>query len=339
MKLLLTPSLLVFLGITLAPLASAGEAFFTPDGKTIITAVSTPSAITGLAKIDVASGKATKIPLPADFTEIESVARGAEGEILFLANDAVWVLKNGEAVRKVVSTTSVKHASDLFVGTKKGSPTEDWLFVSGAEDDKDTTRPTFFARKPGSKKFESVFCRRTEDALSGAFSADGRFFFASSADVWEGQISPDSEGSGGGVAVLVGARFAPLGYFNTDSANAGSMGVGTVCPAGKWIYCSMHGHHMGAIVRAPLLTKPLFAKDEGGFKSVKDNYTAMAQTLAKSEVIADDLEDIYGLCATEVNGKPLVFFYSRPDENGAPLMLWNGSGEPKVIGHLPRSKE
>ena len=78
----------------------------------------------------------------------------------------------------------------------------------------------------------------------------------------------------------------------------------------------------------------------GGFPTVKAAYGAMSLVMGKAEVIAEDLEDIYGLCAAEVDGKPLVFFYTRPGEDvkGPPLMLWNGVGEPKVIGHLPKSK-
>jgi len=38
----LYPSLAALLGIALQPIASAGDAFFTPDGKTVITSMTLP---------------------------------------------------------------------------------------------------------------------------------------------------------------------------------------------------------------------------------------------------------------------------------------------------------
>lgn len=334
--------LAAFVFIVAPSAARAADAFFSPDGKTVTTSVSLPSAVSGLVRIDIASGKVTPLPLPAALkdAEITSLARGAEGETLFLANDAVWVLKDGEAARVLVSTAPLKNPSGLFIGTRKGSPVEDWLFITAQEDENRPGWGTFYARKPGTKKFASIFCRRVEDAVAGIFSGDGRLFFVSSSDVWEGLIQPDADG-GDRLGVLVGSRIAPLAFLNTDEANGGGMFVHAVCPAGKWLYAMMRGHHMAALVRTPLPAKPLYTGDDGGFPTVKDSYAAMAQSLSRAEIISEDLEDTFGFCATEVNGKPLVFFYTRPGEEnkGPALRIWTGSGALKTIGHLPKSKD
>jgi len=177
-----------------------------------------------------------------------------------------------------------------------------------------------------------------EDATSGVFSADGRLFFASSGDLWEGTIEAQAD-VGGRLGVLIGARIAPLAFLNTDEANGGGMWLSEVRPGGKWLYCTLRGHHMGALVRTPLPPKALYNKDGGGFPTLKASYAAQIQSLSKTEVISEDLEDIYGFCVTETDGKPTVFFYARSGEDGKgpALMLWNGAGKPKVIGHLPKA--
>jgi len=329
--------------LAFAPLAPAADAFFMPDGKTVITSVAGApfTSLKGLAKIDIPSGKVTPIPLPPGFEEIDSIARGAEGEILFLAKDAVWVLKNGEPPRKIVSTAPLKHPSDLFVCTDKGSSVHDWLFVTGSEEPKnkdETIQRAFYGRKPGSKKFEAIFCRRVENAVAGAYSTDGRLFFVSSGDVWEGEIA-DSSTTGGWLGTLTGIRLAPVAFGNTDLANAGSLQVMQVCPAGKWVYTYLQGHHMGDLVRTPIPTKPAYGKGSAELPTLDAHYAALSRALAKTEVIPGDFEYCYGLCATEVNGKPQLFFYTRDGQPGAALMLWTGAGEPKLIGRLPPSKE
>lgn len=136
MNRLLRPSLLALLFATTQSAIQGGEAFFTPDGRAVVTCMSVRYGENGFRKIDIATGKSTFLPLPAALkdAEVDSIARGAEGEILFIARDAVWVMKEGEAARKVVSTSPVKNAHDLFVGNKKGSSAEDWLFISGTTD-------------------------------------------------------------------------------------------------------------------------------------------------------------------------------------------------------------
>jgi hypothetical protein len=99
---------------------------------------------------------------------------------------------------------------------------------------------------------------------------------------------------------------------------------------------------MAAIVRTPLpVLKPAGEESDGHFQNLKASYASQAQALTKTEIIADDLEDVFGFCAAEIDGKPHIFYFTRAgeDEKGPPLMLWTGAGAAKVIGHFPKPKE
>ena len=289
-----------------SPPARCGEAFFSPDGKTVTTMVGLPTSITGLAQIDIATGKVKDIPLPKALAEVQvdSIAQGSEGEILFLANDTIWVIKDGQPAKKVASTAPVKMATGLVVVTQEG-PLKDWILVSGVEDENSTSSGTFFGRKPGSKKFQAIFCRRVADASAGVYADDGRFFFASSGDLWEGMIEGRDDPEGW-LGVLVGARLAPLGYLNTDEANSGSMWVDKVAPAGGWLYSALRGHHMGAIVRTPVPAKSLVPTAPEGeapeFATLQDSYKAQAEALTKTENSTGVLSDHYSASGMASSG-------------------------------------
>lgn len=318
----------------------ANEAFFSKDGKTVTMALGDRGY--GLMQVDIATGKITKAPVPAELKDesINSVAAGSEGEVLFLAKNGVWVWTPGAAtpVKHVCATAPVVDATDLFVATVPGTPLTDCLFISGNENADATSRGVLYGRKPGGKHpFLSIFCRRVSDATGGVFSNEGRMFFVTNGDVWEGGIQMDEEPDSERLGTLVGARLAPLGILNTDEANAGSMWVQHVAPAGKWIYAQLGGHHMSAIVRAPLPGKPLYTPSSEESPSAKDHLAAMAQSLTQTEIITEATEHVNGFCATEAGGKPRLFFCGDvEDEKGPALMLWEGKGEPRVIGHLPK---
>jgi len=318
----------------------ANEAFFSKDGGTVTMGLGGRGL--GLMQVDVATGRITQAPLPAELKDesIESVAAGSEGEALFLAKGGVWVWTPGAAtpVKHVCATAPVVNATDLFVATVPGTPLTDCLFVTGNETADATSMGSFYGRKPGGKHtFLSIFCRRVSDATGGVFSNDGRLFFVTNGDVWEGGIQVDDDTGTERLGTLVGARIAPLGIMNTDEANGGSMWVQHVAPAGKWIYARLRGHHMAAIMRAPLPAKPLYSPSSADSPDSKAQLAAMSYSLNKTEVIADGLDHVDGFCATEVGGKPRLFYCGDADENKGPaLMLWEGAGEPRVIGHLPK---
>lgn len=331
------------LGLLLQP-GMANEAFFSKDGKTVTMGLN--NALSGLVQVDIATGKITQAPLPAELKDegIDSVARGSEGEALFLAKDAVWVWTPGAAtpVKHVCATAPVVGARDLFVATVPGTPLTDCLFVSGNETADATSMGSFYGRKPGSKNaFVSVFCRRVSDATGGMFSADGRLFFTTSGDLWEGGIQLDDDAGTERLGTLVGARIAPLGILNTDEANGGSLWVAHVAPAGGWLYTHLRGHHMATLLRTPMPAKPLYAPSSGDSPTAKDQLDAMTRSLSKTQVIADGLDDVFGFCATEVAGKPRLFYCTRTEAEGKgpAMLLWEGAGEARVIGYLPQPQQ
>lgn len=335
---------LLFVAVSVTISGQAGEAFFSKDGKTVTLALD--RALTGLVQVDLATGNITQAPLPADLAGegIPCVARGSDGEALFLAKDAVWVWTPGAAtpVKRICATAPVVNAQDLFVATMPGSPLTDCLFISGHEKEDDTggaySAGTFYARKPGAKNvFTSVFCRRVREATGGAFSADGRLFFVSEGDLWEGGIAMEEDGGMERFGVLVGARIAPLAILNTDEANSGGMWAMDVFPAGRYLYVRLHGRHMTGILRMEMPAKPMYAPASDDSPSVQSQLSAMHGALSKTEVLNEDLGDAFGFCATEAGGKPLFFYCDRTDAEGkGPAMfLWDGKSQPRIIGYLP----
>ncbi|MDB6119723.1 MAG: hypothetical protein JWO08_3504 [Verrucomicrobiaceae bacterium] len=307
--------------------ACARDAFFAPDGKTVTLITSS-----GLGSVNIETGIVTLIALPKVLkaAEIQSIARGAHGEILFLAQGAVWVLEGQGPVRQICKTTPLLQATDLVVVTREDSSVKNWMLVSAWEKASAPGAPepelTLYGRKPRGQEFGAISCRRTPNVACGTFTQDGRFFFACEGDVWEGYLSAEpDEDPNSSMGVLTAARVAPLSVLSTDFSNAGAMSVADVAVAGKWIYVMLHGHHMGAIVRAPM---PAHRLD--GVPSVSEQYQLMAGVLAKAEVITEDGEYSSNFCVSEVNGKTQLFWTQRRN-----IMLWEGKGELKVAGKLP----
>jgi hypothetical protein len=334
--------------------ASAADAFFSPDGKTVTLALSgwknyapdgktvTSIVPSRLGTVDVETGKYTSIALTKELkeAEIRSLARGGEGEIFLLAKDAVWVLKVQEPAREVCKTVleevigssekgqeptyktiPLEDVTDLVVVTQKDSPSKDVIMISArekpGEPDGRNTKPMLYRRWPGRQDFVLTRSRRAPEVSSGTFTSDGRFFFVCEGDIWEGDD----------VSVyLTAARVAPLAILSTDMSNAGAMWADEVTTAGKWIYALLHGHHMGAIVRTPMPSQP----DGGKMPSVTQQYQLMSEALAKAEVLTENIDIYDNFCVCEIAGKPRIFFRDR-----SKLMLLEGKGQPKLIGNLP----
>lgn len=321
-------------------MSDAGEAFFSADGKTVTMVHSRSSS--SLFRIDLATGQLTTAAMPDDLIEeyIESVASGAEGEALFLAKEAVWVWTPGPdgKVKRVCSTAPVKASMDLFVMSKPGTPLNDAIFLSGLTEEEVAGIGTFYGRLPGKESvFSPVFCRRVANAMSGVCTPDGRLFFVSDGDLWEGGILAEEDATMGRLGVLIGARIAPLAISNTDEANGGGLWVSSIAPAGRWIYAHLRGRHMSTIVRMPMPEKPLYSPDTEEFPTVKQQLDAMRDALTGTEIIADDLGDIFGFCATETGGVTRLFYTTLTDAEGKgpAMMLREGDGETRVIGYLP----
>lgn len=333
-------SLLFLIGL-FAPAAFAGEGFFSPDGTTV-TIVANRSE-TPLLQIEIQTAKVTPVPLPPELNGeyIDSLARGAEGETLFLAKDTVWVWtgKPDAPVKAVCPAEPVKRAKDLFVVTTPGKPLTDCLFLSGINEEDAPGLGFFHGRMPGAKNtFRPVFCRRVSEAVAGAFNEEGRLFFVCDGDLWEGGISVNDDPAMDWLGTLVGARIAPLGILNTDDANGGGLWASSIAPAGPWIYVQLRGRHMATIVRIPMPEKTLYGPEGDDFPTVPDQLNAMKSSLNSVEILADNLDDVFGFCAIEIHGKPRVFWctVAVTEGKGPAMWLWDGEGEPREIGTLPQ---
>jgi hypothetical protein len=319
--------------VLLTSLASAGDAFFSADGKTVTFA---PLMRSGhLLRVSTESGKLTELPLPPALktATVTGLARGGEGEALFIASGAVWVMKEDGTVKKVCETGAVENPEKLFVSVKPGQPLTDWLFLSGSTKEPGAM-PVFFARKPGQKAFDEVFCRRVSNVNCGVFADDGRFFFAGRGDIWEGGLVEEKD-PGMRAASLVGARIAPVATLNTDSSNSGGMWVEGLSPAGKWLYTGLRGRHMGAVLRVPIPAKPLYNDDSADQPEPKQQLDAMRAALDKTELLIADTGGLTSFCACEINDKGQVFYRGERDDQGLGIWLWNGSGAPRRLTNEP----
>ena len=312
--------------------AVAGDSFFSADGSTVTFA---PLHETGhLLRVTVASGEVSKLPLPPVLKDasVPGLARGGLGEALFIAGPAVWVMKDDGTVKKVCDTGTMESPEDLFVAVKPGTPVTDWMFLSGVSKVEGST-PDFYARKPGQKSFGGVFCRRIQNVRSGCFSDDGRLFFTGNGDVWEGGIQTEDEPDGR-MGVLVGARIAPVALLTTDEGNSGSVWVGGLNAAGKWLYAGLTGRHEGSIVRLPIPAKTLYSEMGDEKYTLRSHLDTMRAALEKTEILVAETGGLTAFCACEVNGEARVFYRGEDDE-GRGLFLWNGSGAPRRLANEP----
>ena len=254
----------------------AGDAFFSADGRTVTYV---PTFDTGCLKrinLETKTVERIAVTLPKD-EGIVALAGGADGEALFTTEKAAWV-HDAKGTRKLCDLGAIENSTSLIVAPSKGEHFADYLFVTGSEKD-DPNRHLFFYRKPGQKTFKSTFCRRVQTIYTGAFTADGRFFFDGDGDLWEGGFEPEDE-QAEMPPVLNGVRIAPLGLFNTDSANGGSLYVNRILPAGKSIFVVLRGHHMGQLLRVAMNPTSAMKEGSGANDTVQGNYAYMAKSLA-----------------------------------------------------------
>jgi hypothetical protein len=310
----------------------AADAFFSPDGS-VVTFISL-LAEGGVWQLNLGTKELKKVPLgePLKSKTILSIAKGAQGELLFLTEEGAWV-HSEKGIRPLAKLGTAVTPNDLCAAPPNLGPLSDCLFVSALDKSSpESGEVHFHFRKPGTKEFAPVFCRRISHVSAGSFAADGRFFFAGEGDLWEGGFEMDATG-GGAPCVLSGVRIAPLAMMNTDAGNGGNMWVDQVEAAGKHVYVRLAGRHMGAIVRVPMPEVPATAEKSPAMGGLADHYKFLQEALGKVHIIVDTADEITASAAAMVNGKAQVFFRRAAGDGKHGLWLWEeGSTEPLPVG-------
>lgn len=322
---------LVFGLILLAATSPADEAFFSADGKSV-TFVPRSFDANYLLKFDIASGKQEKIPLegPVAKEGVSSIARGAQEELLLTTPKGVYV-QDAKGTRKLASAPveGVLPINALAAAPATSAVVPDWLFVSGKDADNEQIR-LLYSRKPGTKTFEPMFIRRVDEIYAIAFAPNGRFFFGGDGDLWEGNFETMDNGTEV-ILALVGARIAPLGFFNTDTANGGSMYVDQIMVAGEGLYVRLRGHGLSELVRVPMPAVSALDEKDGVMTDTAASYRLQALMLSHTEVISTQPFEIKLSAATAIGGNELLFFRAS-DDDGLGLYIWDRkSGKSKRV--------
>jgi hypothetical protein len=305
--------------------ASAADAFFSSDGS-VVTFIPLAGE-GGVWQLNLATKDLKMLTLgePLKSKTILSIARGGQDELLFLTPEGAWV-HSEKGIRPLAKLGTAVTPNDLCVAPPKLGAVADCLFVSALEKSApDSGTVHFHYRKPGTKEFSSVFCRRVSHVSAGTF-------FAGEGDLGEGGFEMDDAG-GGAPCVLNGVRIAPLAMMNTDAGNGGNMWVDQVEAAGKHIYVRLGGRHMGAIVRVPMPEVPATNEQSPAMGGLKDHHKFLQDVLGKTEVIVDTADEITATAAASNNGKARVFFRRAAGDGKHGLWLWEeGAREPMPVG-------
>ena len=325
------------LSIASIAVAMAGGAVFSPDGNSVTLLPLTGTA-NELWRVDLQTKVVGKIPLGLpEGQAAKSLAGGADGELLLLTAEAVYV-HSDKGTKKLCDTSGVKDANDLaVVPPKAGSGMADWLIVSGIDKDapEDSARRTYYARKPGGKSFDPVFCRRIESVGEGAFTPDGRFLFIADGALWDGSFehlndSPPDQWQ----VMLEGTGIAPLAYCDSNFSNTGAYIVGdTTAVAGKFIYVALSGRHGTDVllrVTMPAESPPCDGTDS--VEALAAHYAMQAKVLSSVKVL-DQISNIQSLAAVVVKGEERVLCISDNHNGTSQMILWTSkAGKAEVIG-------
>jgi len=325
---------MVLLGLSCAAMARAGDAFFSKDGQSVTFVSGEHDESVLNLNLTTRNIETVSLGTAIKGQSITSLASGEDGELLFLTEKGAWV-NDANGTRKLCGLGSAAHGADLSVAPATAAGVADWLFIAGDRAEKDrSAASTLHYRKPGEKEFRPVFCRRVNSVWAGAFTSDGRFFFAGESDLWEGAVDPDPVG--GGVATLNGVRIAPLALKNTDCTNGGNLWVAQVMPAGSSIYVRLRGTHMGILLRVPVNPVPALDDKSGASGSLIGHYAYLAKALSAVQIIEPEGKGITASAAAETNGRELLFYRSGLGGVRYGLFIWDkASGKSEQVAMEP----
>ena len=319
------------LAFVLSITAFAADAVFSRDGDSVIFLPRTEESIDHLCRVDLKTNAVEKIPLTLPKGEsIRSLACGAEGETFLLTSEAVYIFDK-KGTRRLCEVGDVKEVNDLAtVPPREDLDMADWLIVTGSDRNIPSDGRSFYARKPGTKSFVSVFSRRILKVGAGAFSPEGRYFFQADNALWEGHFGWGAdEGDPSLTAVIV----APLAYCDSSISNTGAFTVGdSVAVAGNGVFVVLSGRHGDdRLLRVTMPSEPPAANGTDSGATLAEYYSMQAKTLSSVKVLEENV-DIESLAATVVKGEERVFYIVNATRN-MQLMLWSSrSGKSRAIG-------
>lgn len=338
MKLLLARCFGTFL-LALLPtaLAVGHEACFSADGNSVY--LLGHHNIGEVRCLEIKSGESTLLQFEGLKSDdpISAVARG-DGNTLLLANSTgIWESgPDGGATRLLVKLKDFA-VWDLVMAPAHAKAQAGMILVSGMPtgDDAGPSGQTLYAALSGKSTLQEIFCRRVAWVEAPVFDADGRLFYAGDHDLWEGSIYTE-EGEDFRAGTLNGCRIAPLGMFNTDMGNSGSMGVKQIAPAGKFLYVKLAGRHMGGLLRLPLLPSP-YGNDDEVHPELPQALSLMMKNLASTEIVIEG--EISALAASPDGSRVFYRINASGEEVGQDWMLITDGGAPRRIGVEQRSEQ
>jgi hypothetical protein len=306
------------------------EACFSADGNSVYLLGHYESG--EVLRIDINNGEGAILSFEGLGSDdpVTALARG-EGDTLLLANSTgIWESgPDGGATRLLVKLENF-FVWDLVMAPAEAKAPEKMIIVSGmlVGDNSGLSGQTLYAALPGKSVLQEVFCRRVASVGAPVFAADGRLFYAGDHDLWEGSVYTE-EGEDFRAGTLNGCRLAPLGMFNTDMANSGSMGVNQVAPAGAFLYVRLAGRHMGALLRLPLPASP-YLTDEESHPELPQSLTLMMKNLASTEIVTEG--EISALSASPDGSRVFYRIDAMGDEGGQDWMVITDGGESQRLG-------
>lgn len=331
--------------LSVFPSASATEAAFSADGKTLYAL-----SREGDALLAFESGNVTpkQIPLPKPLAGDASQLLTDPYGLLVTAAGKLWHWNPADAKTTPKVAATLPASFQVFgLGRAQGEGVAGMILISGWYSF-DSAKPkpkvadenaSLFGLKPGGKDFKPVFVRRLEHVTACPAFAGNRMVFGGDHDLWEGGLEGEEEGMEFRAGTLWGHRSAPLGMFNTDGANGGGLGVRQVVIAGDTVWAALGGRHMGALVSVPL-EKKAADQDHPG---LAEAWQIQREQLAQAKPVLlpvdgedkpfDTIESVDGLCVwTGPDGAWKVAF--RADHKTF-WLIEKGAKEPKKLFEQP----
>jgi hypothetical protein len=302
----------------------AGEAVFSPDGKSVHVCLAGSNKVT---TVSLADGKASAVDFGKDLGEEETpvaLTYGPKGIVWLATQHAVWHWQPAE--KKVEKKAAVPGDTIEDIAW---NPKSDTLYITGRQ--AESKGDQLVALKPGEKEIVGVKMGLTT-ILVPAFDREGRLFFRSENDLWVGsEREPNSD-----EVEMAAYRVAPLAELVSEHDDlSGSKIISGIAPVDKSVFMTLRNRVQTDLVKLP---KPKGSPDdvlEGHPHSLKATWKRMIATLQSAEVSSfpEHVTSIEGLCASPDGARMFFIVFYENGEKTYRLMDMK-TGKTKVIGKV-----